>query len=376
MSLYVIIIVVICVLSFSPASAGIENFLIRKKNLVSKSILILAYLSLLLVFSDVSISHTGEWSLDLLWILLWLPIWAKVFNLWLSKKLMLFRKELGIWMGTLALVHSTQYFLKPNPYMPWEIDFWLYDGSLSHLAWWIFATLITIVLTLTSSNKSIKQLGKKWKLLHRTVYILLLLTLFHVAFFQVQEKGLDTNITLILTFIPFVTYFTGKICEWFRISLTLTPKRLIIWSIIYVVSVFSPPLLLQEQEPQAPTPATANLEISTDTSIPESNGFSEITPPIELEPEIIDTPELVPNLQVVIQKCDSLCWTDSKNYCTAENEVIFSDSSVTYGTCRSLSKYNKKFNRCQWFCKSYGNNKWSKSYCTLPDGSSDRKCDG
>lgn len=49
----------------------------------------------------------------LLWLVLFIPIFSKVFGLELFTALMGLRKELGILMGVLAVVHSAIYFVAP-----------------------------------------------------------------------------------------------------------------------------------------------------------------------------------------------------------------------------------------------------------------------
>lgn len=43
--------------------------------------------------------------------------------------------------------------------------------------------MFTLALTVTSNRFSMKALGKKWKPLHRTAYLILVLTYLHVAYF-------------------------------------------------------------------------------------------------------------------------------------------------------------------------------------------------
>lgn len=57
--------------------------------------------ALLFVPGLLSISDTGEIAFELLWVILFIPILAKVFNQPLAKKFIPWRKELGILMGML-----------------------------------------------------------------------------------------------------------------------------------------------------------------------------------------------------------------------------------------------------------------------------------
>jgi hypothetical protein len=42
-----------------------------------------------------------------------------------------------------------------------------------------------------------------------------------------------------------------------------------------------------------------------------------------IETPVKEVPIITSNLESMVQKCNSLCGSDSKNYCTQENEVIF-----------------------------------------------------
>ncbi len=221
----------VAVLSVSPFSKKIENFLVTHKKIISRILMGISFLSVFLIFSNVPIWETWEMAIRLLWIILWIPIFAKVFSFGIAKKLMLFRKELGIRMWVLAFVHSTQYFLKPNPYMPWEQEFWFTDGGLSYIAWWAFASILVIAMTLTSNTFSLKNMWRYWKALHKTVYTVLLLSLLHVAFFQIQKQWHDFGTTLFLTLLPFWVYILGKMLEWNRIKIPVKMPAHCLWNI-------------------------------------------------------------------------------------------------------------------------------------------------
>jgi sulfoxide reductase heme-binding subunit YedZ len=154
-----------------------------------------------------------------LWFLLILPILSKVFSIKIASRLMIFRKEIWILMWVMAFVHSIQYFIEPYSYMFWEIEFWWLNWNVTYLAWWFLGLIITIILTVTSNNFSIKKLWKSWKVLHRTVYILLIFSLLHVAFIKFSSENF--LLELLITFIPFFLYFIWKILEWKWIKINL-----------------------------------------------------------------------------------------------------------------------------------------------------------
>lgn len=196
----------------------IENFLVLKRKTIQKALLILSWASLLFLFSPDAIKQTWEMSMKLLWLVLWLPILAKVFSSRIAGKLMMFRKELGILMWTLAFVHSWQYFMTPDAYVMKESLFWVQDGVVTYLAFGLIALIIAIALTLTSNTWSMKKLWKYWKYLHRSVYVLLIFTLLHVAFIDIARSD-NAWLTGVAALIPFAIYFTFKILEWKGIKL-------------------------------------------------------------------------------------------------------------------------------------------------------------
>ncbi len=212
---------IISILSLFSVSNKIWEFIIKYRVYLSNILLILSFATLFLIFSPFSIKESWENALSLLWIILWLPILSKVFWLSIAQKLMWFRKELWIWMWSMAFVHGAKYFLWDYSTAMWSMDFWFYNGTITYLAFGMIALILTIVLTITSNIFSMKMLWKKWKTLHRIVYFLLIFILLHVAFLK---KWAHWNIAIITTFIPFIIYFVWKILEWKNIKLPLQKK--------------------------------------------------------------------------------------------------------------------------------------------------------
>lgn len=91
----------------------------------------LAVCTIPLAFISNTAKFTGEQSLNILWFLLFLPIFARVIGLDLAKALMPLRKEIGICMGTLAIVHGLSYIL-PDPMYLFDAGFWVEDGLPSY----------------------------------------------------------------------------------------------------------------------------------------------------------------------------------------------------------------------------------------------------
>lgn len=189
------------------------DLIIKNKNIISWIIYALCFASLLFLLKDDN-HKTWELSLWLLEVILLLPILSKVFKLSIPIRLMLFRKELWILMWVLAFIHSLQYFIKPWAYMFWEKWFWIFNWNITFLAFWFLWIIIAIILTVTSNNYSIKKLWKKWKLLHRLAYILLISVFIHVILLKNLE---DLSLILLLIII----YFILKTLEWNKISFNI-----------------------------------------------------------------------------------------------------------------------------------------------------------
>ena len=111
--MHIILLSLIVVLSFTSYSERIADFFQRNFTIISRLILLLAFASTTLLFIPEMVKDTGERALDILWFLLFLPILARVFGLPIARMLMRYRKELGILMGMLAIVHSTLYLAQP-----------------------------------------------------------------------------------------------------------------------------------------------------------------------------------------------------------------------------------------------------------------------
>ena len=84
------------------------------------------------------------------------------------------RRELGVASFAYALAHAAAYLLRKE-----DVGL-IVDEALSAemLTGWI-ALLIFLPLALTSNDYSVRRLKKRWKTLHRLVYVAALLTLAH-----------------------------------------------------------------------------------------------------------------------------------------------------------------------------------------------------
>ena len=185
----------------------IESLIYKYRKYIWYLFIFSSFLSLFLIFFPNTVKLTGEQALNFLWFLLFLPIFSKVLGLWIAKKMMPLRKEIGIFMGTLALVHAFTY-LYPNPDKILESYFWIKNGFISFTAFGFFALILTTLLLITSNNWAIRKLWRNWKRLHRLAYGIIILTVIHVVLLKLSRE-LEIGPILILSL-----YFIWKTLEW------------------------------------------------------------------------------------------------------------------------------------------------------------------
>lgn len=212
-----LVLIISIILSLTPWSPAIEKFLLMKRKYISLFFLFIAFASLFLVLDQTWVKDSWEQAIATLWFLLFLPICARVFSLWIPAKWMMYRKEIGILMGTLALVHSSQYFLWTWGFTQiFGRDFWIMDGSFTFLGAWFIALVISTLLLMTSNTWAVNIMWMKyWKLLHRSAYILVLFAVIHVVLLTWEWTW----------FMILWVYIVGKILEWKWVVLRKAPRK-------------------------------------------------------------------------------------------------------------------------------------------------------
>lgn len=185
----------------------LDNLLKKYRNSIWYVFLFLTFCSFGFFFVPNGVKESGEKAIFVLWIILWIPIFARVFGLRIFQSMMPLRKELGILMGTLAFVHAWSFFLQARAYIE-PRDFLIQSWLPSYLGFGLLAFLISIPLTLTSSTWMMKKMGKYWKVLHRSVYAIIIFSVVHVVLLKFA-RHFEVWPVLIL-----VAYFGFKILEW------------------------------------------------------------------------------------------------------------------------------------------------------------------
>lgn len=197
----------------------VENFLIKEKKIIGYIILAFSLFAIYFAQSYKLSLTAAEISLYLLWILVWIPIFSRVFGLKIFTAISGFRKELGIMMGIFAAVHfyhmlpSLEFYFEKNPIL---------------FALGILPQIIIFLMTITSSDFARDKMGKYWKKLHRLVYIALPMILAQIAL-GTGQISLKNSFTLtdkfdILPWILLILYFIFKILEWKNIRLYKAEK--------------------------------------------------------------------------------------------------------------------------------------------------------
>jgi ferredoxin-NADP reductase/DMSO/TMAO reductase YedYZ heme-binding membrane subunit/rubredoxin len=190
-----------------PIDSRVPHF----RKYIGYILLMLSVASLYYLTDITSIKESGEKAITLLWIILWMPIFSRVIGIRLIGSLMPLRKELGILMGTLAVVHGSTY-IYPMPEILWTREFWMNGSYPSYTALGYVAMLLCIPLLLTSNTWMMKKMGKYWKMLHRLVYLIIIFTVVHVVLLK-SFMHFEFTPVLILIF-----YFIGKWLELYGIS--------------------------------------------------------------------------------------------------------------------------------------------------------------
>lgn len=189
----------------------VSDFLVKHVFSVKKGILILAHLSLFGFFFPELRKDFGEAAANLLIFILFLSPLSKIFRMRVLLQLMTLRRELGIMMGYLATVHGVGYLIDPDWFeyiiLPMLVgNFW---GDDPRYVFGIFAYALTLPLLFTSNALSQRLLGPKWKLLHRTVYIMFAFAILHR--FVVKDM---TPMALFQMFVLVSAYASAKLLAW------------------------------------------------------------------------------------------------------------------------------------------------------------------
>ena len=125
---------------------------------------------------------TGEWALRFLLLTLCISPLAK----WRpARKVMIYRRMTGLWCFAYVLMHIISY-LWLEKYFDWS-EVWADIVKRPYITIGVTVFLSLLPLAITSTNGWVKKLGaKRWKALHRLIYLAALLAPLH---FIMMRKG-------------------------------------------------------------------------------------------------------------------------------------------------------------------------------------------
>lgn len=120
---------------------------------------------------------SGQWSVGLLCAaLLATPINHLLPKRAIARLLMRHRRAIGVASFGYALVHTAIYLNKK-----WQAGLVIKEAQDPSLLTGWLAVVIFLVLAVTSNNVSVRKLGKRWKTLHRLIYVAAALIFGHWA---------------------------------------------------------------------------------------------------------------------------------------------------------------------------------------------------
>lgn len=238
------------VIFFFTAHDLISDFVAKRFLLIKRILLVVAYLSLFWIFFPATRRDFGNFAEVILLGILFLSPLSKIFRMRLLAQLMGLRREFGILMGCFALVHGIAYFVDPvafsfdiAPYL--NRDFF----SMQPLFYFgILSLIFTLPLLFTSNTSSLRFLGgKKWKMLHRVVYVLLLTMLLHIFFLKSSRRGYDV-LEMIQPVSIVLAYVLLKALAWKNFLPFLRD------AITYISERYATFLLVKETDTRSQTP--------------------------------------------------------------------------------------------------------------------------
>ena len=203
------------------------------QNNIFKIFFILANLSGLYIFFDpeafVLFAKIG-WML-LLFILFIRPLSNSLPQIKLLRRLVVFRKEIGILCGVFILTHVVGYFLLygvsvltffKNPNF-WNINNFLFWGTVGFL--------VMLPVLVTSNIWSMMKLGRRWKSVQYLTYVFFLGGILHIALFN-PEKSPRLLLALLILIVVRISIYGRDFLKNFKSSIRSRTSLEIVFLVI------------------------------------------------------------------------------------------------------------------------------------------------
>jgi sulfoxide reductase heme-binding subunit YedZ len=127
----------------------------------------------------------GEFGYNLIIFILFLSPVTKIFsNFKILKDISGFRKELGMLSFWTLTIHFIGMMLDLNLFNNFSSLF-----LENHLIFGFLAYILIFILGITSNKFSMRMLRKKWFLLHKLLYVVLMLAVVHVVLIKGETEG-------------------------------------------------------------------------------------------------------------------------------------------------------------------------------------------
>lgn len=165
--------------------------------------------------------HWWEWSLNLLYLILFMKPILVIIGHRIQYTLLHFRRQLGVLSFWFALFHTAGIIWLRG----WRhIDMYLWYSN--YLFWWMVAMIGMVLLALTSNYRSIKTMKYRRKKLQYLAYPVLFMTLLHEALIprDLRRHGYAQQLWPVITL--FGVFFLLKTVEY----LITTKKIPSLWS--------------------------------------------------------------------------------------------------------------------------------------------------
>jgi sulfoxide reductase heme-binding subunit YedZ len=109
-------------------------------------------------------------------LLLWvyaMPLWAR----WVHGQIVAQRRAMGLWTFGYSVVHFFAYLQFEHDRV--LLDVWVDIGQRPFVSVGLLVLLLLATLAITSNQRSLQLLGRRWKVLHRLVHLVVVLSLVH-----------------------------------------------------------------------------------------------------------------------------------------------------------------------------------------------------
>ena len=186
---------------FFWAHESVTKLVRRYYREIKIALLLIAHASLFGLFFPELRNSFGEWSRNILVLILFVSPLARIFPISFFQLLLGMRRELGILFAYLATVHGIGYLTDP---LWFPLSFAMYLASPLRiepvLLFGVVSYILTLPLLVTSNAISLRLLKRKWVTLHRIVYAVFVFGMIH-AFAIRRASGIWDAVLVISVYV-------------------------------------------------------------------------------------------------------------------------------------------------------------------------------